>query len=45
VVDEFVESDAYDEAIDAFVDLVETTDEVFSTAATETDLLADINST
>jgi len=45
VVDEFVESDAYDEAIDAFVDLVETTDEVFSTAATETDLLADIDST
>jgi 5-methylcytosine-specific restriction protein B len=45
VVDEFVESEQYDEAIDAFVDLVETTDEVFNTAAAETDLLGDIDTT
>ena len=45
VVEEFIESEAYEEAIDAFVDLVVTTNEVFSTAAAETDLLADIDTT
>ena len=41
VVEEFCESERYDEAIDAFVDLVETTDKLFQTAAAEVENLTE----
>ena len=41
VVDEFYDSEMYDEAIAAFVDLVKTTDELFQNAAAEMDELSE----